>query len=386
MKQKLEDLKLMIQGSRKAKLIIAFGVIAVLLTLVFDSKPKRQMVRAVEKPEENLVTSNETPQDMLYQFRTELGKIKEDTATMNRALIETKQQQTEQQERVAEIMRRMIERIEVAESKSSVSSAMVPQEIAEMDGGVDVGNENGFDDETLEPFGEEEMPIMGEAEPPQRKIAFIGAGDSVRVKLLSGVNAPTDGTPYPVVLSLIGDVHGPDGSTLPLGEGRLIAAAQGSLTDSRALFRLTSLNLRFPSGRRQVYEVDGWVVGEDGVRGLSGILHDPAGEAIGWSAVIGGIQGVGRGLQAANQRVIGNNNGGYSIIADGNLGQFAAGSAASGAAQEVSQILRNRISQMVPVVEVLSNREATAVFAQNLAIEGLYDELDGDYGNMAGLD
>jgi hypothetical protein len=55
------------------------------------------------------------------------------------------------------------------------------------------------------------------AQPERQKQAFIGAGDSVRIKLLAGVNAPTDGTPYPVVFSLADDVVGPDGSTLPPG-------------------------------------------------------------------------------------------------------------------------------------------------------------------------
>ena len=109
----------------------------------------------------------------------------------------------------------------------------------------------------------------------------------MRVKLLAGVNAPTDGTPYPVVLKLLGNVMGPDGNTIPLGEARLIAAAQGSLTDSRVLFRLTRLSIRLPNGRRKEFAIDGWVVGEDGIRGMSGVLIDPIGKAIGGAAMAG---------------------------------------------------------------------------------------------------
>jgi DNA-directed RNA polymerase subunit H (RpoH/RPB5) len=52
--------------------------------------------------------------------------------------------------------------------------------------------------------------------------------------------------------------------------------------------------------------------------------------------------------------------------------------ALSGAAREWNQIIRDRLSQMVPVVQVLSNREATAVFSQSLAIPDLLEQLDDE--------
>jgi hypothetical protein len=67
-----------------------------------------------------------------------------------------------------------------------------------------------------------------------------------------------------------------------------------------------------------------------------------------------------------------------TIDVTGNVAAFAAGQGASGAAREWSGIIRDRLSQMVPVVQVLSGREATAIFAKNVTISGLYDQLEED--------
>jgi hypothetical protein len=202
-------------------------------------------------------------------------------------------------------------------------------------------------------------------------------GDSVRVKLLAGVNAPTDGTPYPVVLKLISNVMGPDGNAVPLGEARIIAAAQGSLTDSRVLFRLTRLSIRLPSGKRKEFPIDGWIVGEDGIRGLEGVLIDPIGKAIVGAGMAGGLAGLGQGIAAANvqNRLYANGNQ-YSTVDSGDVGKYAGGVALSSTATEWQAIIKDRLSQLVPVVQVLSGREATAVFSQSIAIPELLEQLD----------
>jgi hypothetical protein len=208
----------------------------------------------------------------------------------------------------------------------------------------------------------------------------------VRIKLLAGVNAPTDGTPYPVVFKLISDVYGPDGSALPLGEARLIAAAQGSLTDSRALFRITTLNIRLPDGRRKVYQVDGWVVGEDGLRGMQGILLDPIGKAIAGAGMAGGLAALGEGFSQGETETNSGVFGDQSTIINGDPLKFAAGKTLSGFAKEWGQVVKDRVNQLVPHVQVLSGREATAVFAKSLPITDLFDALEDDDASMSSLD
>jgi hypothetical protein len=255
---------------------------------------------------------------------------------------------------------------------------------------VDVGPDGGMaveqEPDGLEPLVQEVPEVEVPPPPPVQKTALIGAGDSVRVKLLAGVNAPIDGSPYPVLMKLVSDVYGPDGSALPLGEARLIAAAQGSLTDSRALFRLTSMNIRLPNGQRKIIDVDGWVVGEDGIRGMQGILLDPMGKTIAAAAFAGGLAGLGEGISGSQLETTRNGDSTTQFIA-GNTAEYSAGKMLSSAAGEYRDIIRNRVDQLVPQVQVMSGREATVVFAKSVRIPGLFEALtEQDDNAMAGLD
>jgi hypothetical protein len=218
-------------------------------------------------------------------------------------------------------------------------------------------------------------------------LAIIGAGDSVEVELIAGVNAATDGTPYPTLFRLVGDVTGPDGTMLPLGEARLIGAAQGSLVDSRVLFRLNQLNINLPNGEKKVYQVDGWVVGEDGILGMPGIPVDPLGRILAGVSMVGAIQGLGQGIQTANQTIrrdinqdaFQNGQSGVSVVDVDNVAQYAAGNALYQSANEWNRLLRDRVKDMVPVIKVYSGRKATAIFDKSLPIEGLYKQIaNGD--------
>jgi hypothetical protein len=140
-----------------------------------------------------------------------------------------------------------------------------------------------------------------------------------------------------------------------------------------------------PNGRRKEFGVDGWIVGEDGIRGMEGVLIDPIGKAIGGAAMAGGIMGLGQGYAASNTVQNLNSWGpnrtpgvdGITQYVDRDkIPEYAGGIALSSAAFEWQNIIRDRVSQMVPVVQVLSDREATAVFSQSIAIPDLLEQLD----------
>jgi hypothetical protein len=286
-----------------------------------------------------------------------------------------KKQMQEFEATTAEIFKKVIDRLSTMPENggSQPASSGNPQSI----GDVSAPDLLGAQADELESLGAPDVAAAPPAQPVRPKLAALMPGDSVRVKLLAGVNAPTDGTPYPVVLKLASDVMGPDGNSVPLGEARIIAAAQGSLTDSRVLFRLTRLSLRLPNGKRKEFPIDGWIVGEDGIRGMEGVLIDPIGKAIAGAGMAGGLAGLGQGIAAANvqNRVYSNGNTQSSVNAN-DVPAYAGGVALSSAATEWQQIIRDRLSQLVPVVQVLSGREATAVFSQSLAIPELLEQLD----------
>jgi conjugal transfer pilus assembly protein TraB len=182
-----------------------------------------------------------------------------------------------------------------------------------------------------------------------------------------------------VVLKLVGPITGPDGSSVDIGEARLIAAAVGSETDGRALFRLTSLAMRAKDGRRIVLRVDGWVVGEDGIRGMKGKLIDKLGKLIAATGTVGFTAALGESLMANNSlsNDNGNSDGGITVVS-GDL-NYAAANALSEASSKLNEVLIDRYEKLVPVVEILSGREAAIVFSQATEIQ-LIDEDESDEG------
>lgn len=249
--------------------------------------------------------------------------------------------------------------------------------------GVEAG---GMNDNTLTPMWDDVKPVEPPAvEPAPAKTVFVAAGDTVRVKLLAGVNAPTDDRPYPVMFKMISSVDGPDGSSLPLGEGRVIAAAQGSLSDSRVLFRLSQLSLRFPTGERKVLDIDGWVVGEDGIRGLQGIPVDPIGRVLTGHVLAGTVGGMGQAFRGRN--VTTTSNGMFtSTQVTGDAVEYGLGTGVSRATDKWSEYISEQAEARPPVIKIFSGREATAVFSKSFEIEGLMEALEQEDVKYASLD
>lgn len=375
--QVVKDFALKLRSDRKTQVLSGLACLALMYLFLGESK-----VRGPRKPAPTPVQDvqndpNERWTDLMERFGSEVRGLTQAANQNKQDILDLKKNMTEYEATTAEIFKKILERLqEVDTARMNEAGRPGPTTLGGDDGTILAASAPS----ELVPLGPPDA--VGDAPPPrpkQVKLAAIMPGDSVRVKLLSGVNAPTDGSPYPVVLKVISDVQGPDGNSLPIGEARVIAASQGSLTDSRVLLRLTRLSMRLPNGRRKEFAVDGWVVGEDGIRGMEGVLIDPIGQVIGASAIAGGISGIGQGISQGNR--VNNNfgNGGQtSFVQNGQIPEFAAGVAASSAAQEYVSIVRQRASQLVPVVQALSGREATAIFSQSLAIPDLLDQLDDE--------
>jgi hypothetical protein len=386
MGQKLKDLILLLQKDKKAQFFAVIALVLVAWAFLAPQQQRRQMAEQLPEADTSTTSSEEAYNDIVRAFGSDLDNTKGEVKRIHDRLDEQEQKFDEFQNSSTEIFRKILERMSEIETVGGSGTgagfepgSAVGADSTSLEGGADI----------LETFGNQATTPDVPPVPEKQKLAFIGAGDSVRVKLLAGVNAPTDGTPYPVVFQLASDVMGPDSSQLPLGEARLVAAAQGSLADSRALFRLTSMNLRLPNGRRKVVPVDGWVVGEDGVRGMEGILIDPIGKAIGGAGFAGALQGIGQGLAASNTTVQTSGAGGLfgsTSTVTGSAAEFAVGNGISSAANVYANIIQQRVNLLVPIVQVLSGREATAVFSKSISISDLYSALDAEDSGFVGID
>lgn len=375
------DLLLLLKRDRKAQVIAAVITLVVLWSIIGEPPKRRVVVEEDVNVATGAMGNEENYEDLVKAFKVQLGEVRKDAAENRQVTKELKEGLQQYEERTAEIFKKVIERMADLENAAARWGA-------KGDGAANVTDEElqGLPKDELSAFGDLDQAEVEVPPPPQpRKIAVIGAGDSVRVKLLAGVHAPVDGTPYPVVFELNDDVIGPDGSSLPLGGARLIAAAQGSITDQRALFRLHTLNVRMPDGSRKVLDVDGWVVGEDGIRGMEGILIDPIGKAMAGALLAGTVEGVGEGLAARGTSYIYGANG-ITAVNNGDLWDYAAGHGVSRAAEKWANFIEEREKMMVPHVRVLSGRQGTAVFSKSRAIEGLFEAMEDEEQSYAALD
>ncbi len=385
-RQGLSDITLRLKEDRKTQVIAILAVLAAVFLMTSSGQSGRMQVRA----QPQLATSTGTIQesgnndfnDLLTANKNQIEELAAQNAKMNAELVESRRDLSETKDAMVKISKNMLARM------SELENAVAANNGNNNNGAMNAQPEEEiqFANDDLQSFGEldEGGEVAPPQEPKQERLAVIGVGDAVRVKLLSGVNAPTDGTPYPVVLELIDDITGPDGSSLSVGNARLVAAAQGSLTDSRALFRLSTLNIRMPDGARQIVDVDGWIVGEDGTIGMEGILIDPIGKILAGEVMSGTIEGAGRGLANGGTQVYANT--GITAIKNGELWKSALGEGVGDAADKWSDILEERFNKMVPHVRVLSGRTATAVFSKNQTIPGLYDALNEEEETFVALD
>lgn len=375
MKEKIEDIKALVKNDRRIWFVGAF-VLAALFVWSLTNQPTRKRHIPDDKPSPQGMGPTEQYGDLIQAFKNDIDTAKRDQAQMNDQMVRTEASLKEHKERVSGIFETIVDKFENLQREvDSLAAALKQQQEAPSPDqakvleGPDSVESIGFDKPNVAPPPPEPKPL---------RVSVIAPGDSVDVELLTGVNAPVDGTPYPVVFKLAGPIGGPDGSSLELGEARLIAAAQGSESDSRALFRLSSLSLRHSSGRRAVVKVDGWVVGEDGVRGMTGRLIDKLGRLILATAGVSFAAALGQRVGGGNT-YYNSNRGNNGLRLNPNDVNLATASALTDASNRLGQILLNRYESLVPVVEVLSGREAVAIFSQSAEI-GVLEE-DQDYGD-----
>ena len=374
MSQKLEDVKLLVKNDKRIWAAAGFIVVALVFWLMTgaDGKRSRPPVRMAAQGEASKAGTGSEEQygDLILAFKNDLEEAKTERKETTEILTRTRQDFDQYKNRVNGVFETLVDKFEaLAREVDTLAAAMRAQQDA-----IPLDNQPASDGpDELEPFGEEEKDTV--APPPPElpaRVSVIAPGDTVPVRLMTGVNAPVDGTPYPVVFELSGPITGPNGSTLDVGEARLIAAAQGSEADGRALFRLTQLSIRHPSGRRSVVEIDGWIVGEDGIRGMGGRLIDKLGQLIITTALVSGASALGESLDSGSRNTY--DQGGNPLALNQTQFEAATASALTDASNRLGQALLNRYESLVPVVEVLSGREVVAIFSKAAEIELINDQ------------
>lgn len=376
-KQRFEDIKQLLKNDRR----VLFGCIAALLVIVVwsaSSPRKARKVRAgyeMDQPSKQNLGAMEGYQDLLRYVKGDLESLTNASREHQERLERAEKKIDAQQEKTTGVIEMMVERLDTLDEnlkQLKEQQSQQEQQPAKEQAGTQQTAMTAEPDQ-IESYGFNEAPVPPPPLPPrEERRSVISPGDSVLVKLLTGVAAPVDGTPYPVVFKLQSPITGPDGSALDLGEARLIAAAQGSETDGRVIYRLTDLAFRHPDGRRTVVKVDGWVVGEDGIRGMKGKVIDKLGQVILATMGYSAAATLGDRMMQKTKSYQINNSPGVSLSGD-DL-DSATASALTDGATRLTQLMLDKYEKLVPVVEVNAGREVAAVFSKGAEVSLIEDQ------------
>jgi conjugal transfer pilus assembly protein TraB len=197
---------------------------------------------------------------------------------------------------------------------------------------------------------------------PSKDLAWLPAGAMATAKLVTGVDAPTDGPPLPVLLSLSKEALGPSMHAAPVKGCLLIGEASGVLGTERALVKVYRLSCTLDDGSSISREVAGYVVGEDGRIGLPGVLVSRQGEKILESLAANFAAGFGMGLAQQETTSSMTALGGSVNTVTGNALNFGMYRGAGKSAEQLAAWLQEMAKRLVPVISVDAGRDTKVVF------------------------
>jgi len=240
------------------------------------------------------------------------------------------------------------------------------------------------------PTPKEELPP---ASPRFRTLVFSGgsrgrtvhipAGSFGEATLLTGVFAPTEGEPLPVLLRLDAALIGPHRTRLVLPQALLVGKATGDSNARRATVQIETLSLATSSGRAHEAKMNGWLVDDDGLQGLRGTYVWRADEIIALAAAAGGLSAGADALASRETTASVTPLGGATAVVTGDPVRMAEYRGLGGAAARLSEVIAERLKEVVPAIHVANGKKVTVAFVNGVTLDGLEPE---EVRNAAGAD
>jgi len=198
----------------------------------------------------------------------------------------------------------------------------------------------------------------------------LPAGSFGEATLLTGVFAPVTGEPLPVLLRLDAALFGPQRSRVPIRGAFLVGKAQGDANSRRATVQLDTLSVVRADGMPFEVRVNGWAADEDGIQGLRGHYVWRADEVIALSSLTGALSG---GADAMGQKETTTQVtplGGVQGAVTGDPLKFAGYRSLSTAFGRLSEMVSQRLNEVVPAIYVPNARTVTVAFINGVTLEG----------------
>ncbi len=200
---------------------------------------------------------------------------------------------------------------------------------------------------------------------------YLPDGSYVKAVLLNGVEAPTGQhgvqDPYPVLLRVVDLASLPNRFRSDFVDCRMIGEARGSLSSNRVLIRVVTLSCIRNDGSVIVEPVTGYVNGEDGKVGVSGVVVTKQGAILARMLLADFINGIGSALRQTSTTITVGTSGTVQTVNPEDAFTAALGSGLAQTASRLAQFYYDMAKEMFPVVEVNAGRTVEVVFISSTA-------------------
>jgi hypothetical protein len=217
-----------------------------------------------------------------------------------------------------------------------------------------------------------ERPVKAKAKTPGiRQTSYLPGGSMARSVLLTGVDAPVGGKPFPVLLALKEAFASPNSYQVPLKGCFALGKAEGNASSERADIQIVRMSCVLPDGKAFEQEITGYLVGEDGKQGIPGKLVDKEGRKIAFAAVAGVGAGLARAFGQQQVTNVVTDSGATTSTVTGDALTFGLASGAQGAATEMQRYFQKQAERLFPVVEIDAGKNVTMVMLSGTKVPGL---------------
>jgi Bacterial conjugation TrbI-like protein len=217
-----------------------------------------------------------------------------------------------------------------------------------------------------------ERPIKAKTEAPAvRQTSYLPGGSMAYSILLTGVDAPVGGKPFPVLLALKEAFASPNSYQVPLKGCFALGKAEGNASSERADIQIMRMSCVLPDGKAFEQEITGYLVGEDGKQGIPGKLVDKEGRKIAFAAVAGVGAGLARAFGQQQVTNVVTDSGAITSTVTGDALTFGLASGAQGAATEMQRYFQKQAERLFPVVEIDAGKNVTMVMLSGTRVPGL---------------
>ncbi len=346
------------------------GLVLFVSWLIFWPTPAPPPVKQVKQQ----VQDQKEPKEKLYDLKVGpwQNRVDQDLEVTKRQIEEVDRNQKEVRQELKGIadtlatLAKEKEEKEAEKTKETLKSPASPlSEQKAVGGGINVQR---FGESKAAERPREVKPVPQSS---PRPTTYLPGGSMARSILLTGVDAPVGGKPFPVLIALREAFNAPNSYRLPLKGCFALGKAEGNASSERADIQVVRMSCVLPGGKAFEQDVTGYLVADDGKQGIPGKLVEKQGQKIALSA----FAGIGSGLaRAFGQQEVTNvvtESGAITSTVTGDALKFGLAKGAEGAATELQRYFEKQAERLTPVVEVEAGKKVTLIMLSGVKVPGL---------------